>query len=219
MYCTQCNIAFSWKTGEIESGVIHNPHFYEYQRQAGLNIRNPVEVPCGGIPRYYLFNIRLEKAVLNKKVSTHNRRLIMSFHREANHWQHWEIRQIRRQCMTLDDNLQLRIVYLMNDLDEEDMKKELIKREKSKNKKTSMLHIYELMNTVFTESLIDIYNNCVDENFERNLNRIRKLIIYSNKELARISYVFGQTVKCFDHKSLRLYATKYNKKTYNLLVK
>jgi hypothetical protein len=32
MYCTVCHIAFSWRTGEIENGVIHNPHFYEYQR-------------------------------------------------------------------------------------------------------------------------------------------------------------------------------------------
>lgn len=26
MWCTQCNIAFSWRTGELETGIVHNPH-------------------------------------------------------------------------------------------------------------------------------------------------------------------------------------------------
>ena len=46
MWCTQCHTAFSWNTGNIET-VIHNPHFYEYQRRMGTLARNPLDVPCG----------------------------------------------------------------------------------------------------------------------------------------------------------------------------
>lgn len=38
MYCTQCNTAWSWKTGVVETGRIHNPHYYEQLRNQGASI-------------------------------------------------------------------------------------------------------------------------------------------------------------------------------------
>jgi len=214
MYCTQCHIAFSWKTSEIEKGIIHNPHFYEWQRQAGHTIRNPQEVPCGGIPEFWLFNSKIKKAVINGFCTRKDERRILNFHRQAVHWQHWEIRNLRRQCIELDNNLELRVGYLLDRVTENEMKASLISKEKSKNKKRRILHIYELMNTVFTESLIDIFNSCTSKNFDDNMIRLIKLINYSNKELARISYVYSQTVKLFTY-TFNLESRKFNKKQYN----
>ena len=61
MWCTQCQVAFSWRTGLKVTGVIHNPHFYEWQKKGGENIQNPGAIACGGLPGIGAFAASLEK--------------------------------------------------------------------------------------------------------------------------------------------------------------
>lgn len=54
MWCVECHSAFSWRTGELETGNVHNPHFFEYQRRMGTNARNIMDLPCGALnPEHY----------------------------------------------------------------------------------------------------------------------------------------------------------------------
>ena len=50
MWCVRCHTAFSWKTGALAHGVVHNPHFYDFRRREGSAPRAPGDVPCGGMP-------------------------------------------------------------------------------------------------------------------------------------------------------------------------
>lgn len=50
MWCTDCHTAFSYKTGKIENGYIHNPLYLQWRRQAGMHAREPNDYPCGGLP-------------------------------------------------------------------------------------------------------------------------------------------------------------------------
>jgi uncharacterized Zn ribbon protein len=51
MFCTECHTAFDWNTLRLATGVIHNPHYFEWRRLQNSNNapieRNPNDVLCG----------------------------------------------------------------------------------------------------------------------------------------------------------------------------
>jgi hypothetical protein len=52
MWCTDCNTPFSWKSGQIVNGVVHNPHYFEWLKNKGNVPRTHGDIPCGGIPTF-----------------------------------------------------------------------------------------------------------------------------------------------------------------------
>ena len=58
MWCTECHVAFSWRTGRFETGIVHNPHFYQWQREmnGGEAPRVPDDNPCQHFPDWRFTN-------------------------------------------------------------------------------------------------------------------------------------------------------------------
>ena len=213
MWCTQCHTAFSWKSGLKVNGVVHNPHFYQWQN-AGANAA-PVNVPgavmCGGLPHWYNFK-RDMASLLKIAVGCHARDYqggatylnITGCFRASQHFTNWELDRVRRVCNTTTDNTELRIQYIVNLMTEDEFKAQIMKRDKKLAKNTALLQIYELVNTVFIETIRDVYEsltilkklplgeiiNAIDEKMQR-LNQLRS---YANNELAKISVLYSQSV-------------------------
>ena len=99
---SQCHTTFDWNTGEIETGVVHNPHYYEFHRRNGTLQRNPGDVPCGGIPTVY------------QLISFGNDAL--GLHRLIQHIQH------TRPRVEQDPNRKNRIEYMLGGLSDEQFK-------------------------------------------------------------------------------------------------
>ena len=245
MWCTQCHTPFSWRTGLKVSGVVHNPHFYAWQNAGGAAAlaNAPGAVMCGGVPQLYQFrtvvlwalgvsSVRFRRNLVGDDEYTEPEvmaRNIIHLHRACNHFALVELDRVRRICNGARDNEQLRIKYILKQIDEHDMKREIIRRDKKRNKAQAMLQIYELVNTVFTESLRDISVSLSEkrarfgegddddddeetavEIIERNLQRCEALRDYANTELAKISVIYSQCV-AFIEKDFMTTSRKYKK--------
>ena len=147
MYCTQCHTAFSWRTGRVETGQIHNPHYYEYRRANGGLDRAPGDVPCGGMPDWATVSQVLSRGSPFWTVVANAHRLYM--HCE------WVVRP--RYTQTLGDNRDLRIKFMIGDIDEDNFKRKIQQREKARQRKTDILQVVEMLMAV----LIDLFKGYV----------------------------------------------------------
>ena len=132
MWCPDCHTAFDWNTMRIETGRIHNPHYYEFNRTGGRPHREHGDVPCGGIPSIDELKVALDlprRYMLPAISGTTEHVEVLKIHRLVLHVQHIEIADERAV-----DNRELRIKYLMHELSEDDMKVILQKNEKAREK-------------------------------------------------------------------------------------
>jgi hypothetical protein len=88
MWCVMegCGTAFSWETGQIVTGKVHNPHYYEWLRRngGGAAPREVGDIPCGGVPTYTQMNIRNRNTNSRDGEIQNNVKWLMDLHRYIN---------------------------------------------------------------------------------------------------------------------------------------
>ena len=174
MWCTECHTAFDWRSGRIETGRVHNPHYFEFKKRS----REHGDIPCGGRPTYE----ELICANANENI------LDLSF----------RLRMIDRDLIYKygglydDDNLQLRIDYLLKDISIDNFKKELQKRDKYKSKIEDIRNIYEM----FSDACGDLLRQWMIDTSKTKyiLRTVHGLADYSNKVITRIRNRYNSSI-------------------------
>lgn len=177
MYCIECHTAFDWNTLRVEKGVIHNPHYFEYQRKInnGVMPRNPLDMnvvnqlmvkfeeplPKGwkkrtSVRRYgYLNEIRTVVVYVSprgQEFDSHPSKIvdIVEICRRVIHIRH--VDQLRfRETDRLNNNLQMRINFMRNKINKDDFKKILQKKEKENAKRGELRNILGMYVSVMTD--------------------------------------------------------------------
>ncbi len=165
MFCTQCHTAFSWRTGDISMGRIHNPHYYEYLRQTGAE-RELGDIPCGGLPR------------ITRQIAED--RFLSKVHRAASHFEFYEIPRLQNDLNYVNGNVNLRIMYLNGHIDDSGFKREIYRREKALEKKREILTV---LNT-FVIVVADLFRTGVKEGVQ--FESIRKFTCENLEDVSRV---------------------------------
>ena len=221
MWCPECHKAFSWRTGLVDNGTIHNPHFYQYQRDnAGEHAppRTPGDVVCGGLCDWTIFNnnilrkIRTGTFVPDTEIELRTR--LADIHRCVAHITRVDLQQTRARVREYSEFEELRCKYILNKISKDDFAKTIYRNDAMRKKLTEMLHLYELLSVVGTEFFAKLLDNKnINDAFIKDvidrMDEYDKLREYCNKQFKMISLTYNQTVPSIN-KAWAITSKKYN---------
>jgi hypothetical protein len=160
-----CGTAFSWTTGRIVTGVIHNPHYYEWLRRNGGGAlpREAGDIPCGGLPQTWQFVRGVRDVDLPNELTT----ILLESFRNVQEVVNLRLPDYPSRMPQLM-NKDFDVAYLMNRMDEEAWKRALENTEAKFNRKKEIGQILQTIVTAGSDMINRIYDRCVDV---RNENR------------------------------------------------
>lgn len=180
MWCTSCHTVFDWNTMQIETGIIHNPHYYEFQRQNGTLERHPLDRPvCGDqVPdyRYFFHGLGDQDGCIGR------------VHRLYNHL----VAYIARVRVAEDSNYENRKRFMKNEITECQFKTRIQRAEKAREKIRDVNDILSMFRDVLRDTLMNLFNNGITR--EEFKDGVQNLAVYVNESLAKVKVLYDNCV-------------------------
>jgi len=192
MWCTHCNTAFCWRTGELVSGPIHNPHYFEYMRNHQPTNREPVNDGCNQEMTWFRFQRRLVRYYRER---THP--MVVRFEglfRGVIHIREVDLNRYRvHRTDPLMDNMELRIQYIRGQIEENKYRSLIHQKHKKREKNREFYQILDMyvqtMNDIFT-NIYDYPDKNLHDFVQQSCDDITTLREYVNRHLEDIGRIY-----------------------------
>jgi len=194
MFCVLCHTAFSWITGEIEAGVIHNPHYYEYLSTLTTPTVDIEILACGDIPDAMTYINRIMR-VTNSQLFI---KKLRALHSIAIHMRHavvpsWQINKVK-------DNIDIRVQYLLGEIDATTWESKLLFREKKRMKIQAFQDLIQMVLVILEDFVrrvfsLDVFN--IEKWHSLSSSIITEAVYlkkYYSTSLSQICKVHGGTI-------------------------
>lgn len=198
MWCVKCHVAFSWKTGKIQTSRIHNPEYYRWLRENnGFVPREPDDVPNG--PCNNIHNIIYRKC---KKIKTkYIYYIVLDIYRLITH--------IEMVDINTNDNISIRKWYreqrmklLLETITEKQFKTNIAKKYKESMYNEEKLSLVTTLRDILKDKLAYYFNKDDKEINNMNINTcteymndINTHIQMCNDMLKKTNAIYGYTNK------------------------
>lgn len=192
MWCPQCHCAFDYTTGRVETGVIHNPHYFQYLHRTGAQAAagppGANEQGCGQgpltLPHLYQFQRLLTKR--------DNRQAWMDFYRALVHIRQVEVPKHRDASTTPFSTLtvELRKRYMCNEMEESLFKKRVQEREKKWLKDKELYATLDTFLALGTELVRSLNADDTEEVWTRRDGQREHLRLLFNDRIEEINFEF-----------------------------
>ena len=186
MWCIECKTAFSWNTGNIETGRVHNPHYFQFMRENGI-----VEAPQDAQHANHAATVAVARcgnqrynAVLRVNRSQHvESRKISEFLRYADHLNGETIPALNDSITNKTNSIQkYEIQYILNEINREQLSDKLTATYRCIQKDQAFCDIYSAINMMTDQLAVDITSG---KDLNIISNSINKYVPYFNMELIK----------------------------------
>ena len=194
MWCVAegCGTAFSWNTGKVVSGVVHNPHYYEWVRRNnnGVVPRNPNENDCNERVLYHSLCSHLGKYRATKTLTGNEIGYFSNIHRLITDIEHVRMPSYP-QTRYPDMFKELHCDFLLKRIDEASWKQSMFLKENSFEKKQQIGMILntfvtltnDLMKNLYNRISTDFTNKTTVSRFQKYINKFEDIRQYINESL------------------------------------
>ena len=204
MWCPYCQdkygegTTFSWTTGRIERGRIHNPHYIDYMRNRMSTLREVGDVHCGGLPQIWQFDMALQDypdfGRYRGNIPRATRIRVMNMMRRVYEINQYVVEPLRETLREQNVHKMDQIKHILGIYNDDEFRRSISRTEKKKEKEQEILDIFEVVVAVLTEQINKIYNDPSDINIVTFLSFVEEFVKEENRYLADISYIYKQAV-------------------------